>query len=122
MDAPQAFTHFVQRCLTPEKARRFTELSATKKGQRKILAGLGGEFESAVREDAVRRGGYDRLWDSSCFVFYEPLGFGVEFASVREAYDQLSIQDSWLILLRDASAGIHRPEAPRWDHEKLIAG
>ena len=121
MDAPQAFTHFVQRCLSSEKARRFTELSATKKGQQKILAGLYHEFEPAVRSDTVRRGGYDSLWDSSCFVFHQPLGFGVEFASVREAYNQLSIEDGWLILLRDASAGIHRPEA-RWDDEKLIAG
>jgi hypothetical protein len=122
MDAQQAFNHFVQRCLLSEKARRFTELCATRKGQQKILAGLGGEFESAIREDAVGRGNYDKLWDSSCFVFHEPLGFGVEFASVREAYDQLSVEDGWLILLRDASAGIHRPEAPRWDHEKPIAG
>ena len=121
MDAQQAFTHFVQRCLSSEKARRFTELSATKKGQQKILAGLYHEFEPAVRSDTVRRGGYDSLWDSSCFVFHQPLGFGVEFASVREGYNQLSIEDGWLILLRDASAGIHRPEA-RWDDEKLIAG
>ena len=122
MDAPQAFTHFVQRCLSSEKARRFTELCTTTKGRRKILAGLYHEFESAVRSDAVLPGGYDKFWDSSCFVFHEPLGFGSEFASVREAYDQLSVEDGWLILLRDASAGIYRPEAPRWDHEKLIAG
>jgi len=96
------------------------ELSATKKGQRKVLAGLHHEFEAAVRSDAVQHGGYDKLWDSSCFVFHEPLGFGVEFASVRAAYDQLSVEDGWLILLPDASAGIHRPEAPRWDHERLI--
>ena len=54
-------------------------------------------------------------------MFHEPLGFGVEFASVREAYDELSVGDGWLILLCDGSAGIHRPEA-RWDDEKLIAG
>ena len=119
MDAQRAFTQFVQRCLSPEKARRFTELCASKKGQRKVLASLYHEFEPAVRSGAVRRGGYDKLWDSSCFVFHEPLGFGVEFASVREAYDQLSVEDGWLILLRDASADIHRPEA-RWDDEKLI--
>ena len=122
MDARQAFAHFVQRCLSPEKARRFTELCATKKGQQKILAGLYHEFEPAIRSDAVRRGGYERLWDSPCFVFHESIGFGTEFTSVREAYDQLSVEDGWLILLRDASAGIHRPEAPRWDHEKLVAG
>ena len=88
-------------------------------GQRKVLAGLCHEFESAVLPSAVRRGGYDSLWGSPCFVFHEPLGFGVEATSVREAYDQLSLEDGWLILLRDASAGIHRPEA-RWDDEKLI--
>ena len=119
MDAQQAFTQFVQRCLSPEKARRFTELCASKKGQRKVLAGLYHEFEPAIRSGAVRRVGYDSLWSSSCFVFHQPLGFGVEFASVREAYDQLSVEDGWLILLRDASAGIHRPEA-RWNDEKLI--
>jgi hypothetical protein len=119
MDAQQAFTHFVQRCLTPEKARRFSELCANKKGQRKILAGLYHEFEPAVRSGALQRGGYGSLWSSRCFVFHESLGFGVEVASVREAYDQLSVEDGWLILLRDGSAGIHRPEA-RWDDEKLI--
>lgn len=122
MVAQQAFTQFVQRCLSPDKARRFTELCGSSKGQRKILAGLYHEFEAAVRSNTARSGGYDRLWDCSCYVFHEPLGFGVEFASVREAYDALSVKDGWLILLRDASAGIHRPEAPRWDFEKLIVG
>jgi hypothetical protein len=55
-----------------------------------------------------------------CFVFHTSLGFGVEFQNVRAAYEALATQDSWLILLQDASAGIHRPEA-RLDVEKLIA-
>ncbi|MFN0058055.1 MAG: hypothetical protein ACKVX7_06325 [Planctomycetota bacterium] len=121
MDAQQAFTHFVQRCLSPERAERFSKLAATKKGQQKVLASLYHKFEPAVRAESVRRGSYDSLWSSLCFVFHQPLGFGVEFASVREAYDQLSLKDGWLILLRDASAGIHRPEA-KWDAEKLIVG
>jgi hypothetical protein len=120
MDAQQAFTRFVQRCLSPEKARRFSELAASRKGQRKVLAGLYHEFEPAVRAAAVRGGGFDKLWERPCFIFHESLGFGVEFASVLEAYDKLSVDDGWLILLRDGSAGIHRPEA-RWDDEKLIA-
>jgi hypothetical protein len=125
MDAQQAFTHFVLKCLTPDKARRFAALSDTKKGQRKILNGLYHEFESAIRADAVRagrRGSHDKFWESACFVFHESVGFGAEFDTVREAYDQLSLDDGWLILLRDASTGIHRPEAPRWDYEKIIAG
>jgi hypothetical protein len=55
MHAQQAFTHFVQRCLSLEKARRFTELCASKKGQRKIPADLYHEFEPAVPSDAVAR-------------------------------------------------------------------
>jgi len=119
MDAQQAFTQFVQRCLSSEKARRFSELCASIKGQKKILASLYHEFEPAVRSDAIKQGGYEKILGSSCFVFHQPLEFGVEFASVREAYDKLSLADGWLILLRDASAGIHRPEN-RWDDEKLI--
>ncbi|MES2657852.1 MAG: hypothetical protein V4689_04495 [Verrucomicrobiota bacterium] len=113
MDAPEAFAHFAQRCLLPEKARRFIELCATKKGQRKVLTGLYHEFEFVVSLNAVQPGGYEKLWNCSCFVFHESLGFGVEFVSVHEAYEHLSLEDGWLILLRDATAGIHRPEAPR---------
>src|SRR4051794_24822208 len=101
MDAQQAFLDFVQRFLTPEKARRFGELCASKKGQRKVLAGLYHEFEPAVRSGAARKGGYDRIWASPCFVFHQPLGFGIKIASVRQAYDQLSVHDGWLILLCD---------------------
>ena len=119
MDVKQACTNFVQRWFAPGKARRFTELCATRKGQRNVLAGLYHEFEPAVRPGTVHCGGYDSLWSSPCFIFHEPLGFGVEAASVREAYDQLSVEDGWLILLCGGSAGVHRPEA-RWDDEKLI--
>jgi hypothetical protein len=119
MDAQQAFTHFVQKALTPEKAERFTALAATKTGQKKILHSLDGRFESTIRSAPVRAGGYDRIWDSPCYVFYPRLGFGAEFAKVRDAYDRLSAEDGWLILLRDGSTGIYRPEA-RWDAERLI--
>ena len=119
MDAQQAFAHFVKRALTREKAERYTALSTTKNGQRKILDGLCHEFEPAILPAVVRRKGYNALWDRPCFAFYTPIGFGVEFGTVRDAYERLSGEDSWLILLTDASAGIHRPEA-RWDDEKLI--
>lgn len=121
MNAQQALTLFAQKCLSAEKARRFTELSSTKKGQRKILEGLCHEFERAVLPGAVQSGGYDRLWVWPCFAFHPSLGFGREFSSTRETYDQLSVADGWLIILRDGSAGIHRPEG-RWDGEKLIVG
>ena len=119
MDAQETFTHFVQKTLSSEKAERFTALASSKKGQRKILESLYHQFEPTIRAEVNRRGGYDRLWSRPCYVFHQPLGFGVEFASVRDAYDQLSVEDGWLILLHDATAGIHRPEA-RWDDEKLI--
>lgn len=120
MNAQQTFTHFVQKALSPEKAERFAGLATSKKGQRKILESLNHQFEPAIRMDAVRASGRDRIWGSPCYVFHQPLGYGVAFESVRDAYDQLSVDDGWLILLRDASAGIHRPEA-RWDDEKFIA-
>jgi hypothetical protein len=119
MDAQQAFTRFVGRVLSEQKAERFTSLAATEKGQRKILDGLCHEFAPAILPSAVRRKDYDMFLDRPCFVFYAPMGFGVEFSAVRDAYEKLSLEDSWLILLTDASAGIHRPEG-RWDDEKLI--
>lgn len=119
MNASQAFVTFVKRTLAPDKARRFAALAETKKGQRKILRSLCHEFEPAILPQAVRPEIYDALWDQPCYVFHERAGFGIEAASVRAAYDELSTGDSWLILLRDSSAGIHRPEAS-WDDEKLV--
>jgi hypothetical protein len=119
VDASSAFVAFVQRALEPEKARRFTALAETPKGRRKILQALCHEFEPAIRPDVVQQRRDDIVFAQPCYIFEERVGFGVEAPSVREAYDQLSLHDSWLILLRDASAGIHRPEA-RWDDEKFI--
>ena len=62
---------------------------------------------------------YSKLWDEPCYVFHTRIGFGVNYPNVRDAYDELSLDDSWLILLQDGSVGIHRPEA-RWDDEKLL--
>jgi hypothetical protein len=38
---------------------------------------------------AVRGADYEKLWRKCCFVYHLPLGFGVEFPTVRDAYDQL---------------------------------
>jgi hypothetical protein len=121
MDATEAFVAFVKRILIPAKASRFTELTSSKKCQRKILDALSHEFERAVREAASRKRDYSKLWEMPCFAFHPRVGFGAEFSNVRVAYDELTLDDGWLILLRDGSAGIFRPEAA-WDNEKLIAG
>jgi hypothetical protein len=121
MNATEAFAAFVTRALIPAKARRFAVLASSKKGQRKALNGLCHEFDPAVRAAAICTKDYSKLWKKPCFAFHPRVGFGAEFSTVREAYDELSLDDSWLIVLQDASAGIHRPEA-RWDDEKLLAG
>jgi hypothetical protein len=119
MNASEAFAEFVMRVLVPGKARRFAVLSSSKKGQRKVLNGLCHEFDPAIRDTATSKKNYSKLWDQPCYVFHARIGFGACFPKVRDAYDELSLDDSWLILLRDASAGIYRPEW-RWDDEKLI--
>jgi hypothetical protein len=121
MNATGAFVEFVTRILVPAKASRFAALASTTKGHRKILEGLCHDFDAAIRSEAIRERNYDKLWDQPSFVFHSPRGFGVEFSNFRDAYEQMSVDDSWLILLQDASAGIYRPEA-RWDDEKLIVG
>jgi hypothetical protein len=120
MDAQEVFAHFVAKVLSEDKARRLLALCDSRKGRRKILSGLCHEFGPAILPRVVRKAGGEAFWSSACYVFHEPLGFGVEFASVREAYDRLAVHDGWLIIVRDGSAGIHRPEA-RWDDEKFIA-
>jgi hypothetical protein len=121
MNAIEAFTTFVQRGLIAAKAHRFTVLASSKKGQRKVLDGLCHEFEPAIRESAVHPKDYSSLWNKRCYVFHARVGFGTGFSTVRAAYDELSLDDSWLIVLDDGSAGVHRPESC-WDDEKLIMG
>jgi hypothetical protein len=120
MTAAEAFATFVGRVFVPLEARRFAMLASSRKGQRRILNGLSHEFDASLRFEAIRDRDNDYLWSHKCFVFHSALNFGVESPNVRDAYKQLSLYDSWLILLEDASAGIYRPEA-RWDDEKLIA-
>lgn len=96
-------------------------LASSKKGQRRALDGLCHDFEPAVRDAAVCTKDYSRLWGKPCYAFHPRVGFGGEFSTVRDANDELALDDGWLIVLQDGSAGIHRPEA-RWDDEKLIAG
>ncbi len=121
MNATETFTAFVTRVLNPAKARRLAVLVSSDKGQRKVLNGLCHEFQPAIRAAAIRTKDYSQLWEKPCFAFHPRVGFGAEFSTVREAYGELSMDDSWLIVLQDASQGIHRPEA-RWDDEKLLAG
>ncbi len=121
MNAPDAFVAFVTSVLVPEKARRFAALASTKKGQGKVLHGLCHKFEPAVLNTAVREKDYSTLWEQPCYAFHSRLGFGAEFPMFCNAYDELSLDDGWLIVLQDASAGVLRPEA-RWDDEKMIAG
>jgi hypothetical protein len=120
MNPSQVLAKFVSRVLVPAKSRRFAALTTSKKGQRKILEGLSHEFEPAIRAEAIQNRNYDGMQDRPCFVFHYRLGFGVGFPNVRSAYDHLSLEDSWLIILQDASAGIFRPEA-HWDDEKLLS-
>src|SRR5688500_12370478 len=117
MDAQEALIAFVSRVLVREKAERFGALATTRKGQQKILAALCHEFGNAILPSTIRGKDYRAILEKRCFVYYEPTGFGVEFSTVREAYEILSIEDSWLIITMDASAGIHRPEN-RWDDER----
>jgi hypothetical protein len=119
MNAQEAFIYFIKKALSSGKAERLTELAGTRKGQQKILNALCHQFKGAIREGVTRRNNYEALWDRQCYVFHETIGFGMEFPTIRDAYDKLSLLDSWLILLGDGSAGIYRPEA-KWDSESLI--
>ena len=121
MTPTEAFTTLVQATLEPSKARRFAELASSKKGRAKLLDALAHQFESAIRPNAVLPGIVPKMRQSPCYVFHYMRGYGVAFPTLSDAYDDLSADDSWLIVLADGSAGIHRPEA-RWDAEQVFAG
>jgi hypothetical protein len=121
MNASDAFVEFVTRTLVPDKARRFAALALSPKGHHKLLDGLCHEFEPAIRDTAICGRDYSKLWDKPVFAFHSRVGFGAEFSQLRDAYKELSLDDSWLIVLQDATTGIYRPEA-RWDDEKLLSG
>ena len=119
MSATEAFTKFVNRVLVPEKSRRYGELVLKDKGRRKILDELCHVFKHAIKAQVIRKGNYSTFLELPCFAYESRLGFGAEYQRVREALDSLSLADGWLIIVANASAGIHRPEG-RWDEEMLI--
>ena len=62
-----------------------------------------------------------RMRKSPCYVFHHRRGYGVKYPTFDAAYEELSIDDSWLIVMADGSMGVHRPES-RWDAEQVFAG
>ena len=119
MNAIEAFVTFANRVLVREKSARFAAIASTTKGQRRILNALCHEFESAIREDIARRSDRSQWRHVPCYVFHSSLDFGTVFSTVDEAYDKLSLDDGWLIVLQDGSMGLYRPEA-RWDDEYVV--
>ena len=108
MDACQAFSAFVKRVLSRDRAERFSLLANSAKGRHKLLGSLDHDFERAIRANA-KRGRVNRK--VSCYVFHQATGFGVDFESVAVACDYLNPLDGWLIVASDGSAGIYRPES-----------
>lgn len=117
--AREIFVQFVKKALDRRSQELYIVRSNSRKGQAKILTMICHEFDEAVLANAWSKDNYDKVWDKPCFVFSEGYGFGVPFSTVREAYDDLGLQDGWLILLADASAGIFNPH-DRTDSESLI--
>jgi hypothetical protein len=116
----EAFAKFITSVCVPEKRGRYVALANSQKGQAKILNYLCHEFESTIRKDCVKQPSYESIQDNPCLIFERSKGFGVQRNSFREAHDELSSIDSWLIVLEDGSAGSYRPEG-KFDSEILIA-
>ena len=110
---------FASLALVPARAERFFCLASSEKGRRKLLAALDHDLERAIRPTRNRTDCIDRR--SPCYAFHSSTGFGKRFASVADAYSDLSLMGGWLIVLTDGSAGIYRPEA-HWDAEREISG
>ncbi|MCX6358694.1 MAG: hypothetical protein NT029_02720 [Armatimonadetes bacterium] len=118
MDSEQAFCRFVRHALAPGAGERLAAMATGAKGRRKILLALSHRFRSDIRAEAIRRLGTACALDRPCYVYCEGMPFGAAMATVQGAYENLAECDSWLILLQDGSAAIHRPE--RWDDEVEI--
>ena len=116
MSEVDAFSIFVARALTPNRASRYSTLTGSAKGRKRLLGMLYHDFEKSMRQN-VKRGNVNRALP--CYAYHSSLGFGKEFPSVVNAYKQLCDTDSWLIVVSDGSAGIYRPE-DHWDAEVEI--
>jgi len=121
MTATEALSTLVQATLESSKARRFVALATSKKRQSKLLDSLAHHFESAVKPETVVAQVPSKIRQSPCYVFHYRRGYGVQFPTFDDAYDDLSTDDSWLIVSADGSVGMHRPES-RWDAERVFAG
>lgn len=118
MNEIEAFSSFVSKALENEKSRRYLSLAGTKKGKKKILDDLCHGFESAILNKNIvdSDSGYS---SKACYLYSGPTGFGIRYDTVLSAYEDVSMDDSWLIISDDGRYGIHRPES-RWDDEKKI--
>lgn len=106
--------------LVPSKAKRFVALAESRKGQAKLIDALAHQFGDAIKPEAVVADVSPRMRKAACYGFHADLRFGECFSSLDEAVDALAVEDGWLIVLADGSAGMYRPEAD-WDGTCVIA-
>jgi len=119
MEAPQVFRKFVSSVLTFDRAERLSRLVETARGQRKALDALSHEFQDYLRAD-VATPSREAFWSSPCLLFCSPKTFGERKVSFALAYEELSTQDSWLLVSEDGRFSVYRPE-DRWDDERTLA-
>ena len=116
MNSVAALEKFIDKVVKPPRSKRFQELITSSKGQKKFLYELSHGIEDHIRDDVQTEEGFSSFRILPCYVYAGNVGFGIPKASVEEAYELLSVDDSWLIVTQAGSFAIYRPEFP-WDAE-----
>ena len=119
MTPEDPFPTFIHAVLVPARAERYATLAAGARGRRRILDALYHDFDAALRPECIRDEPLDALDAAAGLIYHAARGWGIPCDTVAAAREDLALDDGWLILLRDGSAGLYRPEG-RDDDTRVI--
>jgi len=99
-------------------AERYRQLAESGKLRGVFLRDRYHELERRIRPSRTRPCGNSGVPPEPCYLFSTD-HYGAAFDSGAAAYEVVEMEDAWLIVSRDGSTGVYRPEG-RFDHTMLV--
>ena len=110
---------FLSISLIKQRRDRYLTLIRNSRGQKTFLKSLDHDIENAVDRTLLVEKLPTAVWKEACLYYSSSGGYGIEFETVKAAYDEAPWEGGWLLLSKSGKSGVIRPEG-RIDDEMLI--
>ena len=106
---------FLDRAVERRARDRYRSVLGTKSGEIVFCSALCHKFESQIRENVLNKNRFEAAWKLPCRLYKSGNEFGERFETMDDAFHEIEMADSWLLVTEDSRYGLHRGE---WFHDR----